>query len=100
MGHTSPVILLGRDLLVEFYRKHPATASWVRAWVSEVEAAEWKRPVDVRQRYATASLIGEKTVVFNVKGNDYRLEVEVLYQQGIVLVKRAGTHGEYDRWNR
>ena len=69
------------------------------AWVAEVEAADWKGPQDIKDRYATASFLGGNQVVFNLGGNKYRLLVVVTYANGIVAVRRVGTHEEYDRWD-
>jgi mRNA interferase HigB len=93
-----PMRLVGKDKLQEFVERHPATKSWVEAWTKEVEAAQWRRPQDVKDRYASASIIDNTTVIFNVKGNAFRMEVRISYQTGVVLVVRCGTHAEYDRW--
>lgn len=66
------------------------------AWFHEVLRARWKSPADVRKAYANASIVGPDRVVFNIKGNDYRLVVAVNYQHQIVFVKWIGTHADYD----
>ena len=90
--------LVGRPKLLEFVERHPATRSWVETWTAEVSEAAWKGPQDVKDRYASASIIDNKTVIFNVKGNSYRMEVRILYALGVVEVVRCGTHAEYDKW--
>lgn len=65
------------------------------AWFDEVSKASWKNTADVKRRYATASVV--KRMVFNIKGNDYRLVVSVDFEKGIVWVKWIGTHKAYDR---
>jgi len=59
--------------------------------------ARWKRPSDITAQFTTASVLKSRRVVFNMKGNDYRLVVAVAYRFGAVYVKFIGTHGEYDR---
>ncbi len=59
--------------------------------------AKWRRPQDIKDQFASASICGNNRVVFNVGGNKYRLVVEVQYQAGIVWVKFVGTHVQYDR---
>ena len=59
--------------------------------------AQWENSADVKQQYATASIVGSDRVVFNIKGNDYRLVVAVDYEKGIVWIKWLGTHKAYDR---
>jgi mRNA interferase HigB len=91
--------LVGAELLAEFMTRHPQAKSWVSAWTKEVEAADWRRPQDVKDRYASASFIGDDKVIFNVKGNSFRMEVLINYSVGVVRVVRYGTHAEYDKWN-
>ncbi|CAG9169947.1 hypothetical protein LMG23994_01743 [Cupriavidus pinatubonensis] len=54
-------------------------------------------PQDIKDRYPTASFVGRNRVIFNIKGNDYRLIVAIAYRIGVVYIKFIGTHGEYDR---
>lgn len=90
--------LVGRQRLVAFQRRHPDVRTWIAAWTHEVLAANWKRPLDIKERYASASVISKNVIVFNVKGDRYRLEIRVSYETGVVAVGRWGTHAEYDRW--
>ena len=66
-------------------------------WFAEVSRATWSRMVDVKSRYATASVINSERVVFNIKGNDYRLVVAMDFEKQIALVRWIGTHAEYDK---
>lgn len=54
--------------------------------------------MEIKERYSNASFLGERIVVFNLKGNKYRLAVKVAYNTGIVQVMKIGTHAEYSRW--
>jgi mRNA interferase HigB len=90
--------IVGREVLHEFVLQHADAATAANAWLAEVDEAEWKTPNDVKQRYPHASMLSGKRVIFNLKGNRYRLEVKISYQNQIVLIKRAGTHAEYSRW--
>ncbi|WP_409364638.1 type II toxin-antitoxin system HigB family toxin [Burkholderia sp. Bp9140] len=63
----------------------------------EASKANWKTPQNIKDQYASASFIGRNRVVFNIKGNDFRLIVAVADQVGVVYVKFVGTHAEYDR---
>jgi mRNA interferase HigB len=91
--------VVGRQLLSAFAERHPPARSWIAAWLREVEAATWTGPQEVKDRYRSASFLSDNKIVFNVKGNSYRLEVQVSYENSIVCVLRCGTHAEYDRWN-
>ena len=58
--------------------------------------ATWKKPTDIKERYRNASILENRRVVFNVKGNDFRLVVAVAYRIGVVYVQFVGTHAQYD----
>lgn len=90
--------LVGKGLLSNFKDEHPDVRTQVEAWEAEVENAEWKTPIDVKQRYPKASFPGKQQVIFDFGWNRYRLWVKVAYNTGVVLVKAIGTHKEYDRW--
>ena len=83
--------------LREFWVRHPDAEQPLKAWFDEARAAAWVRPQDIRERYRTASFVGRNRVVFNIKGNDYRLIVAVAYRFQAVYIKFVGTHAEYDR---
>lgn len=67
------------------------------AWFDEVSKAEWASSADVRKHYGTASIVSAERIVFNIKGNDYRLVVAVDFAKGIVWIKWIGTHKAYGR---
>jgi mRNA interferase HigB len=69
----------------------------LHSWYEEARKAGWRRPQDIKNQYAGASICGNNRVVFNIGGNKYRLVVEIQYQAQIVWVKFVGTHAEYDR---
>jgi mRNA interferase HigB len=75
----------------------PALRGALDAWFSEVSKAEWNGPADVKRSYAAASIVSADRVVFNIKGNSYRLVVAVDFEKGIVFIKWIGTHAAYDR---
>ena len=82
--------------LKAFWEKYPDAEQSLRAWISEARGADWQSPNDVRATYANASIVGNERVVFNVRGNNYRLIVAICYRTQIGLVKFIGTHAEYD----
>ncbi|MBI4039135.1 type II toxin-antitoxin system HigB family toxin [Candidatus Daviesbacteria bacterium] len=89
--------VIGKGVLDEFKAKHSDASAQVNSWLAEVEEAEWSSPMDVKQRYASASII-DGNIVFNIKGNNYRLWIKVNYKNGIVLIKEVGTHSQYMKW--
>jgi mRNA interferase HigB len=90
--------LVGRQLLDDFAASHAEIRGPLRAWIGEVEEAEWQGPADVKARFPSASFLPENRVVFNIKGNKFRIETKVSYEILVVLAKRIGTHSEYSKW--
>lgn len=90
--------LNGKNILLQFMEQHADAKSQVESWIAEVEESQWGSPHDLKNRYPSASIIGNQNVVFNICGNRYRLWVIVAYKVGVVLVKNIGTHQEYDKW--
>jgi mRNA interferase HigB len=91
------MLLIGRELLDEFAKAHADARAWIENWIADVEAARWRTPQDIKSTYASASFLENRIVIFNVKGNRYRLEVHVTFNTGIVRVRWAGTHAEYTK---
>lgn len=79
------------------HKDQGAVKAALDAWFYEAKKADWKTTVDVKQSYATASVVTAERLVFNIKGNAYRLVVAVDFEKGIVWIKWIGTHGDYDR---
>ena len=90
--------LLGKPILDEFKQKHADARSQIDSWEAEVKETEWKTPQDLKSRYPKASILSKQHVVFNICGNKYRLLTLVTYKNGVVLVKKLGTHKEYENW--
>ena len=78
-----------------FWEKYREAEQPLKAWHDEVLRAIWKRPTDIKAQYRNASILKNRRVVFNVKGNDYRLVVAVAYRVGVVYVKFVGTRAQY-----
>ncbi len=91
--------VLGKPRLRTFYERHADAKQDALAWLAEAESAEWRTPHDIKQRYPKASIIGNGKVVFNLRGNRYRLAVTVTYQSQTIVITHVGTHAEYDRWD-
>ncbi len=80
-----------------FWEQHPEAQDALVAWYQDVKRAQWRTPSDIRQVYRNASFVGHNRVVFNIKGNHYRVVVAVQYSQAIVYIRFVGTHREYDQ---
>ena len=92
--------LVGRNRLDEFCAKYPDARSWIDNWLADVETAAWTTPHFLKARYPSASFLGGGITIFNVRGNDYRLEVTVAYNTGTIVVLWTGTHAAYDERNK
>ena len=93
------VNIIATSTLRTFWQRHPAAEQPLRAWVDEVRKARWTQPADIKAQFATASVLKNRRVVFNIKGNNYRLVVAVAYAFQTVYIKFVGTHAEYDAIN-
>src|SRR5687768_11978154 len=78
-------------------RDQPALKGALDTWFAEARRAAWASTADVKRLYRSASVVSADRIVFNIKGNDYRLVAAVDFEKGIVWVKWIGTHQEYDR---
>lgn len=94
------VRVIGRDKLEAFCSKHSDARKWIENWLADTEAATWTVPQQIKNRYPSASFLAENIVIFNVKGNDYRLEVLIAYKTSVVVVEWIGTHARYDARSR
>jgi mRNA interferase HigB len=79
------------------HKDRPALKAALDAWFDEVRRARWRSTADVRRHYAMASIVSADRIVFNIKGNSYRLVVAVDFEKNIVWIKWIGTHRDYDR---
>jgi mRNA interferase HigB len=89
--------IISRKTLKEFWDQHPDAQQPLQAWYHDTKHALWKSPTDIKEVYRNASFIAKNRVVFNVKGNKYRLIVAIRYEYGIVYIRFVGTHREYER---
>ena len=79
-----------------FWERHPDAEQPLKAWYEEATSAVWTQPAEIKAQYRSASVLKNRRVVFNIKGNHYRLLVAIAYKLQIVYVKFVGTHQEYD----
>lgn len=91
--------IISRKMLREFWKKHPGSRQQLQAWYIDVKHANWTSPTDIKEIYANASFLADNRVVFNIKGNKYRVIVIVQYRFGQIYIRFVGTHQEYNRIN-
>jgi mRNA interferase HigB len=91
--------VFNRRTVVEYGRSHASAKGALYAWFAEVQKANWKDPNDVKKAYPSASIVNSERVVFNVKGNHYRIVAAIKYEYYAVYIRFIGTHAEYDKIN-
>ena len=91
------MLVVGTDKLERFARKHSNASAALIAWRDEVERSNWNKPQDIKNRYRSADFLPNNRVIFNIKGNHFRLVVKVRHENGIVLIEWIGTHAEYSK---
>ncbi len=91
--------IIAISALRQFWMKHPVAEIPLRAWYAEARRARWERPGDIKAARRNVSVLSNNRVVFNIKGNDYRLVVAVRYDKQIMFIRFVGTHAEHDRIN-
>ena len=85
--------------LRKYWQQHPDVGPSLREWLHRAEEADWSSPQQVKTDYPSASIIGNNRVVFNIKGNNYRLVVHINYPRNRLYIRFIGTHADYDRIN-
>ena len=80
-----------------FWEQHPDAQQALQAWYRDAKRATWNTPADIKNVYRNASIVGNNRVVFNIRGNQYRLMVAINYAQGMVYIRFIGSHQDYDK---
>jgi len=78
-------------------KKNPDSEQHLKTWYDTVMSSDWETPNDEKKTYANASILKNNRVVFNIKGNTYRLVVKFNFEKQWVFIKFIGTHAEYDK---
>ncbi len=93
--------IISKKKLKEFWEepKYRDSEQALRAWYTEAKKARWKSTNDIKKMYKNASFIGNNRIVFNIKGNKYRLIVAIRYEFQLIFIRFIGTHEQYDKVN-
>ena len=89
--------VIAKKALREFWMEHADCEQQLKAWYRETEKSEWGNKNEIKKEYPSASILGSNRVVFNIKGNNYRLIVKVNFHYQMIWIRFIGTHKEYDR---
>lgn len=89
--------ILAKKILRDFWEKNPETKEQLKSWYQETSKSNWTNPNYVKEEFPNSRLIPNNRVIFNIKGNQYRLIVRVNYKYQMVYVRFIGTHEDYDK---
>ena len=90
--------IFSRGTLRSFWETRPETEQYLKTWYETVMRSEWKTPHDIRQTYATASILKHGYVVFNIMGNAYRLVARINFEGQWLFIQFISDHKDYDRF--
>lgn len=96
-GYNCTMRIISRKILREFWEQYPDARSALEAWYADIKQADWKAPADLKNIYRNVSFVANNRVIFNIKGNKYRLVIVVQYQYGVVYIRFVGTYQQYDQ---
>ena len=88
---------ISKKILREFWEKHADSEQQLKSWFQETSNVEWESPTDIKKEYPTASFLQDNRVIFNIKGNKYRLIIRISYDYHMIWIRFVGTHAEYDK---
>jgi mRNA interferase HigB len=89
--------IFAKSTLRNFWKKHPDSEQYLKTWYDVAMSSLWKKPNDVKQAFVNASILKESRVVFNIKGNAYRLVVKFNFEKQWAFIRFIGTHEEYNK---
>ena len=91
--------IIAKRTLREFWEKNSDSEQYLKTWYETAKSSNWTSPADIKKTYVTASILKDSRVVFNIKGNSYRLIVKFNYERHWAFIRFVGTHAEYDKIN-
>ena len=89
--------IFAKSTLREFWEKYPDSEQYLKTWFDTAMNSSWKTPNDVKQNYANASILKDSRIVFNIKGNSYRLVVKFNFAHQMAFIRFIGTHSDYNK---
>lgn len=89
--------IIAKSTLREFWVKHADSEQALKSWYQEADRSLWMSPNDIKAEYPSASILANNRVVFNIKGNSYRLIIKINYDYRMIWIRFIGTHAEYDK---
>ena len=91
--------VIAKKIPRDFWVTHTDCEQQLKSWYQEASTAQWKNPNEIKKVFPSASILNDHRVVFNLKGNNYRLVVKINYEYQMIWIRFIGTHSEYDKIN-
>lgn len=89
--------VIAKKTLREFWNKHRDSEQFLKAWYREIDRVNWRNLNELKEEFPSASILADNRVIFNIKGNKYRLIVKINFEFQICWIRFIGTHAEYDK---
>jgi len=89
--------VIAKKILRDFWEKNEDCEQQLKSWFREVQKSEWENPNQIKEEYPSASILNNNRVVFNIKGNNYRLIAKISFEYQMIWIRFIGTHGDYDK---
>ncbi|MBI9038515.1 MAG: type II toxin-antitoxin system HigB family toxin [Bacteroidales bacterium] len=91
--------IFAKSILWKYWLRHQDSERYLKTWYDTAMNSDWKTPNDIKQTYASASILKESRIVFNIKGNEYRLIAKFNFEKQWIFIRFIGTHDEYNKIN-
>ncbi len=91
--------IFAKSTLRKYWKKHQDSEQYLKTWYDTAMNSDWKTPNDVKETYSNASILKDSRIVFNIKGNDYRLVTKINFEKQWIFIRFIGTHNEYNKIN-
>ena len=89
--------ITGKNRIIKFMASHADSRKALTAWIADAERENWQTPQDIKNLYRSVDFLADNRAIFNIRGNTYRLVVEIRYINGIIRIEWIGTHAEYSK---
>lgn len=89
--------IIAKKILRDFWEKHTNCEEQLKSWFQETSISNWKTPNEIKADYPSSSILADNRIVFNIKGNNYRLIVKINFEYQMIWIRFIGTHAEYDK---
>ena len=89
--------ITGKNRIIKFMASHADRRKALTAWIADAERENWQTPQDIKNLYRSVDFLADNRAIFNIRGNNYRLVVQIRYINGIIRIEWIGTHAEYSK---